>query len=976
MGMEHGDRRHGEMTAGGGVPRIEGRFPMAAVTTLGLIWTGMVAVSLLWSIASARESQVGAFVLHGLGWLLGLAGLMCAVRWVSRRARQWNTDALRLQAGCVELEDFFANAPDMFCTVDVPSGRVVSCNKAMELGTGRSREALIGLPLTSLLRMECAAPEESALRDLWTTGMARNVELRLNAEGDKSLDVELNATAIRDEEGRIVRARVVLRDITEQNRMAEALRLNEHRYRLLFDEGTEGMAVADMETGILLDCNKALLDMVGYERSELIGQSHTLLHAPEDRGKGASRSFEAHRTYQGGQLLEAVFLTKSGARKSVEIKATTLEMNGRKVIQGFFRDVTQRKQVEQALREQEDRYRQLFNGITDGVFVHGIRDDDLPGEFVAVNDALCKRLGYSREELTRMSVLDIDAPESQVDRQSIVRRLRRGESVLFEQTHVDREGRRIPVEIHVQAFQLQGRIMVLSVARDITDRKRAEAQLRILEKAIASSVSAVAMAGEDGRLTYVNPAFLRLWGYEDSSQVLGRSAMEFWESPDEAARIMERLHEHRAWVTELSARRKDGTLFVAGLTANLVQDDEGKALCLMASFVDVTERRDLEARLRQSQKIEAIGQLAGGVAHDFNNILTVILGNAGLLAEQPELDPESRELAAQVAEAASRGANLTRQLLAFSRKQVMQIRALDLNEVLGQILKMLQRVLGEHISLECHYAPELLPVDGDAGMLEQVVMNLAVNARDAMPNGGRLQVRTGVSDLSSQDVRHKPEARPGRFVVLSVTDTGMGMDAGTLARIFEPFFTTKGVGKGTGLGLATVYGIVRQHQGWVEVASEPGRGSTFTVFLPAGVRAPAEAVPQTPLAEVAGGLETILVVEDDRSVRDLVRSTLQRRGYQVLEAENGPAAVRIWRDHGEQIDLLMTDIVMPEGMNGRELAERLRRDRPRLKVLFSSGYSRDILSQGTALNPGDRYLPKPYDPALLAQLVRSILDGR
>jgi two-component system cell cycle sensor histidine kinase/response regulator CckA len=401
----------------------------------------------------------------------------------------------------------------------------------------------------------------------------------------------------------------------------------------------------------------------------------------------------------------------------------------------------------------------------------------------------------------------------------------------------------------------------------------------------------------------------------------------------------------------------------------------GQPPMLLGLFRDVTAQKRLEEQLRQSQKMEAIGQLAGGVAHDFNNLLTVIHGHASLLLAGGSLTGVSARSAQQIGQAADRAASLTRQLLAFSRRQVMQPRQLDMNEVVANMTKMLGRILGEDIALQLNYSPQPARVQADAGMMEQVLLNLAVNSRDAMPKGGLLAIKISTLEVDARRLAEHSERHTGRFVCLSVIDTGCGIPLENLRRIFEPFFTTKEVGKGTGLGLATVYGIVKQHQGWIEVESEPGKGTVFKVFLPHSVEA-AEPADEPPAEKAArGGTETILVVEDEVAVRELVCILLAGHGYQILQAESGTKALQVWRDSKDRIDLLLTDLVMPDQMNGRELVEKLWAERPRLKVIFTSGYSADVVGKDFVLHRGLNYLQKPYHPHKLALAVRDCLDA-
>ena len=372
--------------------------------------------------------------------------------------------------------------------------------------------------------------------------------------------------------------------------------------------------------------------------------------------------------------------------------------------------------------------------------------------------------------------------------------------------------------------------------------------------------------------------------------------------------------------------------------------DDVQFLLAVAGVIGITvERLKMGEQLRQSQKMESIGQLAAGVAHDFNNMLTIIQGHTSALLARPTLPPDVLDPVQAVYFAAERAAGLTRQLLMFSRKNVMQVRLLDLREVVGNMSKMLQRLFGETITLEFQPPDELPVVQGDTGMIEQVIMNLAVNARDAMPKGGKLTIGLGAVAVDATHVEIHPEARPGNFVRLRMSDTGIGMDSATRARIFEPFFTTKEVGKGAGLGLATVYGIVKQHDGWIEVDSEPGEGSTFDVFFPTAMQTAqtAQTVEEKtgPPESVTGGTETVFLVEDEPILREMARDILESYGYRILEASSGKEALGMWNLTRGKIDLLLTDMIMPDGVSGAELAQRLLAGQPHLKIIFTSGYT-------------------------------------
>jgi signal transduction histidine kinase/DNA-binding response OmpR family regulator len=399
----------------------------------------------------------------------------------------------------------------------------------------------------------------------------------------------------------------------------------------------------------------------------------------------------------------------------------------------------------------------------------------------------------------------------------------------------------------------------------------------------------------------------------------------------------------------------------------------GRKMVLLC-LEDVTEQKRLESQLRHAQRMEAVGQLAGGVAHDFNNILTGTLMHLGMLQSDPRVGADMREPLRELEVQTQRAAALTRQLLLFSRRQVLQPRPVQLNELMDNMLKMLRRLLGEHIAIEFDAFPNLPQLKADPGMLEQVVMNLCVNARDAMPNGGQLSLRTETLNIRRDQLARFPEAHEGPYVRLTVTDTGCGMDAAVQSRLFEPFFTTKEAGKGTGLGLATVFGIVKQHQGWIEVKSAPDLGSRFFVYLPASHSNGAQPAPAPAPEPARGGHETILVVEDDSSVRRLITTALVRQGYNVLTASDGQEGLRKFEQHRGNIDLLFSDMVMPGVLSGLDLAEQLRQRKPGLRVIICSGYSVDINDSGRARPQDIDYLPKPCTQSALARAVRNCLD--
>jgi len=510
------------------------------------------------------------------------------------------------------------------------------------------------------------------------------------------------------------------------------------------------------------------------------------------------------------------------------------------------------------------------------------------------------------------------------------------------------------------------------------ERRRAEAALRASEVSYSTLVEhspvGIYRSNTEGRFLSVNAALVRILGYASAAEVLQLDmARDVYADPAERQRLLERdTYTDRQYdEVEATWKRKDGGRLTVQLSVRAVR--QGARVEYYETFVrDVTEQRRLQQQLVQSQKMEAVGRLAGGVAHDFNNLLTVILSYSDLLLEDRPRDAPDREDIEQIRKAAVGASALTRQLLAFSRQQVLEPRVLDVNTVVASTEKLLTRLLGEDISLTTSLAPGLGAVKVDPGQLEQIIMNLAVNARDAMPRGGRLSIETGNVEMDESYVRGHPVAHPGPYVMLAVSDTGIGMDAVTQARIFEPFFTTKEAGKGTGLGLATVYGIVKQSGGFIWVYSEPGHGTSFKIYLPRVDEPVSRASAAAP--ELVGGSETVLVVEDVAAVRAVARQMLERHGYTVLEAPDGETALRLAGKHQGAIRLLLTDVVMPE-VSGRQLADQLLELRPDMKVLFMSGYTDDAIVRHGVLQEGIAYLQKPFTPETLARKVRAVLDG-
>src|SRR5882762_2228406 len=629
------------------------------------------------------------------------------------------------------------------------------------------------------------------------------------------------------------------------------------------------------------------------------------------------------------------------------------------------------------LFEREELFRLISDNAADLIAVV-----DMGGKRIYNSQSYQRVLGYDESELKSSSAFE-QIHEDDRDRvreaAEEARRTGFGKALEYRIRHKDGTWRVLESTASVIRTPSGEPQKLVIVNRDITERKEAAESLRQSESGFRSMVEdapfGIFRCRSDGKLFSTNPAFQRMLGYEDREELLQRNFVEdVFSSASEFQKLKSLLDNEKEFKdVAVELKRRDGAQITVRCTGRNIKESEG--LPSFAVFAeDVTEKRILERQLQMAGKMEAIGRLSGGVAHDFNNLLGVIIGYSQLFKRK--LDPQSPllEHAQEIEKAGQRAAALTRQLLAFSRQQVLTPAILNLNDLVADMEKMLPRLIGEDIAVRTWLAPDLGSVKADRGQIEQVIMNLAVNARDAMPEGGRLSIVTSNQNLDQIYARHHPGARPGQYVMLRISDSGIGIDADTLAHIFEPFFTTKEVGKGTGLGLATVYGVVKQSDGYIWVDSEAGKGTSFEIFLPkVDEEKSGELTVVKQQSEVARGSETILLVEDSEALRELTQSLLDSHGFRVLVAENGEDAMQVAERHSGIIHLLLTDVVMP-GINGRVLAGRLLASRRGLKVLFISGYTDNFIAVHGVLERGMALLNKPYTEDELIERVREVLD--
>ncbi len=808
------------------------------------------------------------------------------------------------------------------------------------------------------------------------------------------------------------------------------LRESEERYRLLFERNLAGVFRTTVD-GIFLDCNDAAARILGYTSpEELRRQFAWNLFCDSAEGQ----SYLARLSNEGLVTnLEVRLKRRDGSPICALANATLIGPSyGRPpFIEGTFFDVTDRKHAEAELRRlnralrtmsecrhkmaqareesvllreicatlvKEGGYRLAWVGFAE----HDEAKSVTPAAFAGVEEGYLGTLKITWADSERGrgptgTAIRTGRPVSARDlakeppfapwRQEA---LRRGyaSSIALPLLHEGKAfGALMVYSQVVDAFDAEEVELLSRLAHDLAygiqalrtraERERAEEALVKLRKAVESSGEVIFMTDREGVITFVNPEFTRTYGYT-AEEVVGKATPRILKggrvTVEQYQNLWNSILNKRVFRGNFVNKARDGSLREVENSVNPILDEAGGIVGFLAAQRDISERRLLEEQLRQAQKMEAVGQLAGGVAHDFNNLLTIINGYSDLaLSRLDPADPLYADLA-QIRQAGDRAASVTRQLLAFSRKQILQPQVLDLNAVLANTEKMLRRLIGEDVDLTLVCEPALGSVKADPGQIEQMVINLAVNARDAMPQGGELTLQTANVELGNSYVDFHPTAAAGRYVMLAVSDSGIGMNAETRARIFEPFFTTKEKGKGTGLGLATVYGIVKQSGGNIWVYSEPGKGTTFKIYLPRIDEVPATLTEQVTREAVRGGGETILVVEDEEGVRTLAAYILRERGYNVLESASPHDAVAISEARKEPIHLLLTDVVMP-GMSGRRLAEHLTFSHRGMAVLYMSGYTDTAIVHHGVLEPGTPFLNKPFTPDALARKVREVLDA-
>ena len=806
----------------------------------------------------------------------------------------------------------------------------------------------------------------------WALSRSDSIEA-ISAAVDGRLTTEMSTTAAVIFMIAII---VIARRQTSRERKLLEVAESEVRYRLLADNATD-VIVRHAPDGRVVYVSPAVQATLGLRPRQLEGRHLSELSHVDDvatvdhilnqlRGSHETLRIE-HRLQRADNAYIWVETTGRAIRDPVWGNVTEFVT--------VSRDIESRKEAEEALRASEEEYRVLFDANPLPMWAF----DADSNRFVAVNDASVEHYGYSREEFLQMTIFDIRPPEDASLVHDRLARIAAGTKEFGGSRHRKKDGTMMDVDLTVHPVKFGGRMTWLVLVKDVTETIRAAAALRESDEFVStlfdSSPVAIIATDLDLRVVKWNGAAERLFGWQ-AEEVIGKPyplASEAMQS-DLAHNRELALRGSRSIDVHSQRCCKDGTVVDVSLSVGAVRNGELHPTGFVIIAADLTEHAKLEAQLRQAQKMDAVGQLAGGVAHDFNNLLTVITGYAGLLLSDLPEDVAIRADVSEIMGAANRAAILTRQLLAFSRQQVLEPRVLDLNDVVEGMEQMLRRVLPADIEVKTMLDPALGSVSADPGQLEQVLMNLIVNARDAMPGGGTITIETMDFEYDANNHDSRLNAVPGEYVMLAVSDTGCGMSGAVQARIFEPFFTTKERGKGTGLGLSTAHGIITQSGGYLSVHSEPALGATFKVCLPKVQGDAARSASTTPRTVSSTGSEVILLVEDDAHVRGTATRILESAGYRVLPSCNGKEALDIFRKQSAGIDLVVTDTIMHE-MSGLELVARIRERKPDIAVLVMSGYTEQTSGSHTLIESGSAFIQKPFTPEGLTAKVRSAIDN-
>ena len=898
-----------------------------------------------------------------------------------------------LRASELSYRRLFEAARDGIMILDVDTGRIDDVNPFLVELLGYSHAEMIGKTVGDLSPFKDIASNHVMLERLQKDGYIRYENLPLETRDGRHIAVEFVSNVYQAGDKKVIQCNI--RDVTKAKESEAALRTSEAKFRLLADAIPQIVWITRPD-GWNTYFNQQWVDYTGLTMEESHGHGWNKPFHPDDRQK-AWDAWQAATTTLAEYSLECRLRRADGEYRWWLIRGMPQLDAGNNILKwiGTCTDIHESKLAEEAIRRSREEFKDLFDNAP-----VGFHEIDGEGRIVRINNTELKLLGYTAGELLGQFVWKISADEEE-SRKAALAKLAGDlvpQSEGFERLFRRKDGSTIPVWINDLILKREDGVItgIRATIQDMTNRKRAEEELReeqTLFRDLADTIpDTIYFKDRQCRFIRINGALAQKFGLRSAAEAVGKTDYDF-QGKEHARQAYEDEQQIMHTGEPLIGREEketwpDGRVTWVSSTKVALRDTKGNITGLVGISRDITERKKLEQQFRQSQKMEAVGQLASGVAHDFNNILAVIQMQADLLKTENTLSAQQLDFTRGITDAVQHASNLTRQLLMFSRRQTLQPAELDLSETINNMTNILRRTLGEQVELRFKFSLQPLFIHADAGMLDQVLLNLAVNARDAMPGGGKIVIETTAVEFDEAAAAQSSQIRPGKFICLSVSDSGTGIAPENLSKIFDPFFTTKEVGKGTGLGLATVFGIVQEHKGWINVYSEPGQGTTFRIYLPRLGRTSDQKLVAPAMQPVGGGNETILLVEDKASLRDSVKIALTHLGYRVLEANNGVEALEVWKKHhikvglakkvfnqqDGEIQLLFTDMVMPGGISGRQLGEQLLKENPKLKVIYASGYSAEVAGGDFPLKEGVNFLAKPFQARNLAQILRKRLD--
>ncbi len=943
----------------------------AAITTLVISAIAIAGTINNWAVFAwpySPQSQV--LFLQAFLSIVAVTGLLLA-----SVSSEREDSLVSLKDSASRYRSLFETNPQLMLVYRLNEGLVIEANKSAVERLGYENSQVQQLSILDLLGHTEENPITDSLLEL-AEDEARHIELSLVAADDEM--VLCNCTLQNIYYAGETYGLLIAEDVTEQIKTRETLRDMEQKLTLHKHQTALGVIEWTPDFRIV-DWNPAAEKIFGYSAKEIVGQTGDAI-LPESAKADVHELWSQLIVAQGGTYSVNVNMTKDGREIICEWFNTPLINREGQVIgvESVTHDITAREHAEEALRESESKFRSIIESSPMGIHIFQLQQETDELILIGANSAADRILGMAHAERMGLPIdkalpdmADTEVPERYLEV------ARSGKPWDTNQvTYINNDAISV---YEITAFNTSHGTVV-AMFLDVTERRNAEQTLKLREKAMESITQGIIIQihkpEADHPIIYANPAFHKITGYS-SEELMGKTLKTLFGAVTEEAEqaeIEEAMFEKHSAVVDIQLYRKDATYFQSSLSISPIKDENNAVTHFVTVVTDVSALRTLEVQFRQSQKMDAVGRLAGGVAHDFNNLLTAIIGyNDQIIEELPE-NTGLRDNAIEVQRAAERASNLTKQLLAFSRQQSLQPKVIDLNDIISGMQNMLARLIGEDIEIRTELAKDLYPVKCEPSQIEQVIMNMAINARDAMSGSGVLALRTSMLSIRDTAVNAVSGLSSGDYTVLSISDTGCGMSRDVQEHLFEPFFTTKEKGKGTGLGLATCYGIIKQNSGLIQVQSAPGKGSTFSILLPAMDR-PRLGDEQTRAStSKLGGLEHILVVEDDDAVRPLTTSILKSLGYSVTEAADGLQAISIIESKPTlDFDLIITDMVMPK-MGGREMAEQLRRKYPMVSILFTSGYIDSPMSQLEIGGKKEFFLQKPFTPMDLARKVRNVLD--